>query len=204
MIVSRLRGGGHPARGPEYVEKGYMYSRIEGKVGGREKEDLDVDGMEGKVQGVLERVMVMRVFDFVGVVEAVVEVGGRLESGRGQGLLRVSDEEEGDGAVSGVGRERAGREEEVADSEDEDFMEELRAGKTDGKVELNAGGGLGDERATGRVGMVVIDSIANVVSSMMTKNQVQGLSFKFSSVLLVVGTISFQGCQITCTERLTR
>jgi hypothetical protein len=47
------------------VEKGYMYSRIEGKVG-EEKRRIWMWMVWKEGAGVLERVMVMRVFDFVG------------------------------------------------------------------------------------------------------------------------------------------
>ncbi|KAI9881140.1 MAG: hypothetical protein M1830_008298 [Pleopsidium flavum] len=200
IIFSRLRSGDGPGRGAKYVQQGYMYSRVEKEHREVETGEEDSEGMEQKVKGVLERVMVMRVFDFVGVVEAVAEVGARLENRRDHGLVGLSEEEERDSAVRSAGRERRGKEGEVADSEDEESTEELDATMT------NAGGGTDDDGATGGVGMIVIDSITNVVSSMMTKNQVQGLSLHSSFILhsfLSILAHSIQRCQLMFTEKDT-
>lgn len=117
-----------------------MYSRPEEQDGSAKEE------LEERAKGLLDRVMVMRVFDFVGVVEAVGEIGAGLESNWG------CDE----------GRCERGKE--------QDDMEEEKAnlGRTDQ--------GDGGDKAGGRVGMIIIDSMTNVVSSMMSKDHVQGQS----------------------------
>lgn len=122
-----------------------MYSRPE-EQNGPGREDL-----EERAKGLLDRVLVMRVFDFVGVVEAVGEIGAGLESNWGCNEGR-----------SERGKEQDGMEE-----------EEASLGGTDQRD--------GGDKAGRRVGMIIIDSMTNVVSSMMSRDHVQGQSLPIFS-----------------------
>lgn len=121
-----------------------MYSRLE------EQNDAGNEGLEERAKALLDRVLLMRVFDFVGVVEAVGEIGAGLEEKTGRG---------GDEGMEGAGGDGNG-----------DDVEETEAGK-------RSEGERDEETGKGRVGMIIIDSMTNVVSSMMSKDHVQGPSF---------------------------
>ena len=101
---------------------------------------------------ILDRVKVMRVFDFAGVVEAVAEVGHSWEESRnvaeGEALQQYSKSEY-----------------EIPSSQEVDNED-----SNDDIVEV------GNTARMGGVGMIVIDNFANPVNSMMAKSQVQGIT----------------------------
>lgn len=109
-----------------------------------------------KATSYLDRVKVMRVFDFAGVVESIGEVNEIMEEVAPKAqkppvgpFKRTVDE--------------------VGDSEED---EELQAGSRRESVDL--GVLHGSDPGSGRIGMVILDTITNVVSAMMSKSQVQG------------------------------
>ena len=114
-----------------------------------------------KATSCLDRVKVMRVFDFAGVVEAISEVNELMEELAPKAqkppvvpFKRMADE--------------VGDSEEELDEEDEELQAEPRRES----VDLNILPGSDPE--SGRIGMVILDTITNVVSAMMSKSQVQG------------------------------
>lgn len=118
-----------------------MYPRLDNQDGVDKKE------LEERATALLDRVLLMRVFDFVGVVEAVGEIWASLESNRGGA---------GNGGMEGIRR-----------NGDRDGVEEIEPGKMSGRDR-------DEDSGKGRVGMILIDSMTNVVSSMMSKDHVQG------------------------------
>ena len=103
-----------------------------------------------KATSMLDRVKVMRVFDFAGLAEAIGEVAEVCES-----------------VIEGANGHGVRRRTSVADSEDE----------ADEGDAIDDGQRSPPDDATTHVGsisMIVIDTIANVVSSVMAKSQVQG------------------------------
>lgn len=113
----------------------------------------------------LGRVHIMRVFDFAGVVEAVGEVSDMIE--------RSSSAQEDPTA-----KIRKRRRTEVSDSEDEleedDVYLPTRSALDNSEQTKPGPCKDGPTQSNGQPGMIVIDAITNVVSSMVAKNQVQG------------------------------
>lgn len=137
-----------------YQESGYMY----------EKRTLALENskeaMMEKATSMLDRVKVMRVFDFAGVVEAISEVKDKMEVIAQNGEMPP---------VVALQRRRG----EVGDSEEELSEEEdVQAEARQESVTL--GNHQGSEPHGGPVGMIIFDTITNVVSAMMAKSQVQG------------------------------
>lgn len=151
-LTSRLA---HDHEGPEYHESGFMYSKQISPV-------RPARETSNSVLSMLERVRISRVFDFPGVAEAVAEFSARLVDSDQRDAARTSGEE--------VKMPRS-----IADSEDEaeDEMPQEAEGERhemtdnfpDGKPMLEH-----PPRS-----MIIIDNIANVAGSMMTKSQVQGI-----------------------------
>ena len=107
--------------------------------------------LEERATSVLDRVKVMRVFDFAGVVEAV-------------GEIREMREKSSLAAETSANADTKTRTE-VHDSEEEPDAEDEPPTKSVVQP---------CKQANGSRGMIVIDTIANVVSSMMSKGQVRG------------------------------
>ncbi len=126
-----------------------MYDRQRLSLG-RERDDFSEQATT-----LLGRVKVMRVFDLAGLIEAVGEVGEICES---------ASPEVGSLAKNGG----SGQKTYIADSEDE--MDDKEAESTD---DSGARGAV-DESTRRIVGMIVIDTITNVVGLVMAKSQVQG------------------------------
>ena len=122
-----------------YQQDGYTYEQ--NQVRNSQNKDLQVE----QATSMLDRVKVMRVFDFAGFVEAI----GEVRETREKSSLET-------GTFKGVNtRDRH----EVCDSEDEsDQGDSLQK----------------DHRTVGTIGMIIVDTVANVVSSAMTKNQSHG------------------------------
>ena len=153
----------NPSKHVKYRQSGYVYAKVQLKV-----ETETEDAIQDKAAGMLDRVKIMRVFDFAGVVEAVGEIGEVWDTyQRNLGPLnellpRRSFEEYA----------------EIVDSQD------------DGDEEVNDNEQGAGERSTlaviatdecqalrpARVGMIVIDNISNIVGSTMSRSQAQGMS----------------------------
>ena len=114
-----------------------------------------------KATSMLDRVKVMRVFDFAGVVEAISEVNELVED--------TTHKLDKAGVVASEKRR-----DEIGDSEEEldEDDEESQRGPQRGNVNLDGLQGSGPD--SGRIGMIIIDTITNVVSAMMVKSQIQG------------------------------
>ncbi len=121
-----------------YQHSGYMYEKAQPKA------EEAKEGFVHNATTMLDRVKLMRVFDFAGMVEAVGELGEMRER-----VPRVP------GKVTGKTRN------EVDDSEEELEQDEDPPAE---QVSKDAG----------QVGLIVIDSITNVVGSLMAKSQTQG------------------------------
>ena len=133
----------------KYQQSGYMYEKLSVDVNVESLETLRVKAVD-----MLDRVKVMRVFDFAGVMEAIGEVGD---------LCKRNNHSSG-----GTKAQRVQKTKEVANSEDEED-EIVISFKTEDEraedIEISSGGNLG---------MIVVDNIANLVSTAMSKNQTEG------------------------------
>ncbi len=119
------------------------------------------EAMVEKATSMLDRVQVMRVFDFSGVVEAVSEVNELMED-----IAQRSDKPPV--VAFEKRRDEVGDSEEELDEEDED----LQGKPQRGSVNLDNVQGSGSH--SGPIGMIIVDTITNVVSAMVAKSQVQG------------------------------
>lgn len=139
-----------------YQQSGYVYERT--LLDGEQNRKVLV--MEAT--SMLDRVKVMRVFDFAGVVEAVGEVGRIAEAFR-----RRSREPGGT-----VQRTRNG---EIGDSEEELDDDDDDAADDDGPPGKRSSSFIeGSDSAIGQLGMLIFDTITSVVSPVMSKSQIQG------------------------------
>lgn len=119
----------------------------------------------------LDRVQVMRVFDFAGVIEAMGEVG-RICDIKNERLQQVETYAEADQVHQEEEAEQNGARRVVEDSEDESSnlsdspssKKSTSLGILPGNVEVQAS----------RMSMIVIDSIAPVVAAILLKDQIQG------------------------------
>ncbi|KAI9812153.1 MAG: hypothetical protein M1827_004819 [Pycnora praestabilis] len=119
-------------------------------VGGQEGEDL-----RRKAEEMLDRVQVMRVFDFYGVIDAVGEIRERMED------FELTKERK----VVEIGWEVEQKgEREIADSEDEIESEDVEMEEQGSRQKITFGTTEGPQaKATNRdVGIIVIDTITNV------------------------------------------
>ena len=123
--------------------------------------DLNVskEAMLEKATLMLDRVKVMRVFDFAGVVEAVSEVNELMEN-----ITQKLDEP----PIEAARKTRV----EIGDSEDELDDEELQNEANQENEKLGAS--QSNDLQSSSVGMIIFDPITGVVSAMMVKSQVQG------------------------------
>lgn len=137
----------------------------------------DEELLTEKATVMLDRVRVMRVFDFAGLVEAIGEVSEICER-------RLKLDEEKKRKLSARSRNTTG---EVLDSQDEgdeddkdgdaanvetvdeSINEAEDSGQATCKVRI---GSL--EGDTAAIGMIVLDTVTNIISSLMAKSQVQG------------------------------
>ena len=140
VITLRL---GQNSQYTNYRQSGYVYERISTLVNTQMKEALK----ERAVQ-MLERVKVMRVFDFAGVVEASSEVRDRWE--------RLENQEDQDHSA----RKPINEIPNSQDSDDEDLV--TRPDSTASSPQSRG------------IRLIVIDNIANVTSSCMAISQSQG------------------------------
>ncbi len=114
-----------------------------------------------KATSMLDRVKVMRVFDFAGVVEAISEIKELMEG-------RVQRFEKPPVVAFGKRKDEIGDSEEELDEEDGEFQAEPR------RESVNVSDLQNIDPHSGPIGMIIFDTITNVVSAMMAKSQVQG------------------------------
>ncbi|CAF9938367.1 MAG: hypothetical protein ALECFALPRED_007621 [Alectoria fallacina] len=135
-----------------YQETGYMYEKRISTLENRK------EAMIEKATSMLDRVKFMRVFDFAGVVEAISEINELMED-----VMRKPQK------PTFVAVEK--RRDEINDSEEE-LDEEDEELQTEG---VGDPGDIQDsDRQRGSIGMIIIDTITNIVSAMMAKSQIQG------------------------------
>ena len=137
-----------------YQESGYMYEKRALAL------EHSKEAMIKEATSMLDRVKVMRVFDFAGLVEAVSEVNE---------LMEVMTQQSHEASIRVLEKKKL----EIGDSEDElDEDEELQGGPQ----RESADDEYPQESAScsGLIGMIIVDTVTNVVSAMMAKSQVQG------------------------------
>lgn len=120
--------------------------------------------IQEKAEHMLERVKIMRVFDFTGLTEAIGEVGefcGRIEKDR-----EVPNEYPDKG-----NKERVY---EVADSEEEEDGEEKRG--VDEQDQSQKSAATLTDPSLGGIDMIVIDSLGHAIGPIMSRNPTQGTS----------------------------
>ncbi|KAI9720838.1 MAG: hypothetical protein M1812_002677 [Candelaria pacifica] len=172
--------------------------------GEKEDDGEETDGSEEmkvqeKAKRLLDRVLYMRILDFVGLVDAVKEIRDMLEGKSGnskEGDVESQDEEgvketekdtekktekENEEVESLL--QRGGGDEEIADSEDEDAVDddddaEIVDTTTADSSTVTSRGGLEEKVGNGiekeDIGLIIIDDITNVLSPIMARNQTEG------------------------------
>jgi hypothetical protein len=138
-----------------------MYEKVLKKPDAVEHEATD------KATSMLDRVKVMRVFDFAGVVEAIGEVGEMWEAVSREwddAKERKAQSKKAIKAISDSEDEGEEMLDDLANPERLIPQEDLTSTTTDG---------------AGQIGVIVIDTITNVVSSMMSKSQIQGINIPY-------------------------
>ncbi|KAI9752642.1 MAG: hypothetical protein M1835_001079, partial [Candelina submexicana] len=162
VVASRLKNSGNAAKQCSEEDSGY-------------------EAALGRAERLLDRVLFMNVFDFVGLVDAVNEIRGKLEGqgekgGAWEGEMKGVDERE-DGS-KGEEEKQLSVGGEIADSEDEegdqdDLVEPIARPATAEMVEEPAE----ESRNTTEVediGLIIIDNITNIFSPIMAQNQTKG------------------------------
>lgn len=148
VLASRLES---QSRRSEYRQAGYGYQSTQ------QSSAVNDESFKKHATHLLDRVKVMRVFDFAGVIEALGEIGQIWEKQDGHiGNVVNTHLEEGEKVVH--------------DSEEES----LSAGSVEITVhddELTKGISKAHDD---QVRMFIVDIITNVVSAMVSRNQVQG------------------------------
>jgi hypothetical protein len=121
-----------------------LHSAILSRIKSNEKES----NSDEIVDAILQRVKIIRVFDFIGVIEAVNELASKLEPQR---------------PVTPVAAPKA---REIPDSEDETSDEGRDTSQQRRPVDHSA-----EER---KMGMLIIDNITSAVSPVFKSNHIQG------------------------------
>lgn len=152
VIISRLSKQSHQST---YQQTGYVYKLLPASS------NEGTGDLVEKATSLLDRVKVMRVFDFAGVVEAVGEIGEIWE--------RQVDQVES--RLVGMSQERSriidDSEEEEASPTDDNVNKSIDV--TDTRVGTHT-------KKSGCIDIIVVDTITNVVSSMVSGSQIQGVS----------------------------
>ena len=133
-----------------YQESGYVYTKQPADQEPVTKELAQESTL------LLDRVKLMRVFDVAGLVEAVGEISESCES-----VAEVSVE------TGGLRREV------IADSQD-DLSEYAGSEGLDTVEPAERLASQDNGTQSGKVGMVIIDSVADIFGPLMAKSQVQG------------------------------
>lgn len=134
---------------------------------------LPTENAEKTAEKALERVKILRVFDFVGVVEAVNELNGELQAEATKG-----GPEEIKVAKKLPPPELPKRRIEIADSDEEEddaMLFDSPPLVTDGQASVKPPETLPLE-ALEKVGMILVDNISQVVNLMLKTNYVRGSS----------------------------
>lgn len=118
-----------------------------------EKTSLPTGSFVEEATAMLDRVKVMRAFDLAGVIEAVSEVGQMTERASQASVNKIKE-----------------RRQEIGDSEDESDADE----KDLVTEPLSSDRKQATDHDNGQIGMIIIDTIANVVSSLISKSQTTG------------------------------
>jgi len=118
-----------------------------------EKRSMSNDSFVEKAISMLDRVKVMRVFDLAGVIEAVSEVGQMTERASQNSQINVKSK-----------KQEVGDSEDEFDEDDEEAPPKFASADTETNV----------DHETNQIGMIIIDTISNVVSSLMSKSQTTG------------------------------
>ena len=147
VFVYRLRAQSQQAL---YKHSGYMYEKARDNSSTTTETEL-----AEAANGMLNRVKIMRVFDFTGLVEAIGEIGERN-----------AGQEKAKGVQTPV--KTTSRRREIEDSEDESLSEEVSVSGVDDQNRP-------DSRSNAnRIGAIAIASITNIISSTVSKSPVQG------------------------------
>lgn len=119
------------------------------------------EAMVDRATSMLDRVKFMRVFDFAGVAEAMSEINELMEE--------VAQHSEKSTVVAvEKRRDEIDDSEEELDEEDEELQDEPR------QESLDLGDAQDSDRHRSPIGMMIVDTITNIVSAMMAKSQIQG------------------------------
>ena len=139
------------------------------------KSDIAEHQATDKATSMLDRVKVMRVFDFAGVVEAIGEVGEMWE------IVARARRDAGEKEAQSINVAKG-----IADSEDEaeEMLDDLPSPKRLSWEEKDIPSTPSDEPS--QIGVIIIDTITNVVSSMMSKSQIQGNASSLSPRTLLL------------------
>ena len=154
VLAVRLRKSN---RQGEHKQTGYMYERRAPVSETNNEKSLDL------ATSMLKKVKVMRVFDLAGLIEAVGEVAGLCESAA-QDIGNVTDYQMCRRTI-------------LVDSEDDIEEEEDQADNYDRVSHTSVEGHSPRQSRTNRggTGMLVIDTISDVVGPVITTSQVQGM-----------------------------
>lgn len=136
----------------EYRQVGYVYESTKLSSAANDEE------FKEQATRLLDRVKVMRVFDFAGVIEALGEIGQMWEK---------QDEHQ-----RTIVETRLNNGERVVYDSEEDSLSVDSVEITVHDEELTEGILNSND---GQVGMFIVDTITNVVSSMISRSQVQGI-----------------------------
>ena len=158
VISHRLESLSRQAR---YKESGYVYEKVPAEQSVAAARDF-----KSEATRMLCRVKVMRVFDFTGIVEAVDEVRELWEKSDNQ--QKAPEAAEAAAESSNLGT-RAGLEREILDSQDSATPDSQ---EQENPIEPTTNEPLARPRG---IRMLVVDNIANPVSSMMAKSAMQGM-----------------------------
>lgn len=132
-----------------YQQSGYVYERAS-----LDRERTD-EVLTGEATRMLDRIKVMRVFDFAGMVEAFSEIGQMIEA------AQQESREAGDVTKTRRRKEIGDSEEELDDNDDP--PNKYSSSSTERPDSEN-----------GHLGMLIIDTITSVVSPVMSKSQTHG------------------------------
>lgn len=137
----------------------------------------DEDLLMEKATVMLDRVRVMRVFDFAGVVEAIGEISEicerkpKMEEEKKQQLSARTGRTTGEVLDSQEDGDDYDKDGDAAKVETVDEAIDKAEASGPATCEVRVGSLDGE---TAAIGMIVLDTITNIISSLMAKSQVQG------------------------------
>lgn len=153
VVVSRIL---EQSLQPAYQQSGYVYER---SLAGSTVSDQSV---VEEATSLLDRVKVMRVFDFAGVVEAVSEIGQIWEKGDHNADGQLEAECQKGNKI-------------IDDSETDDVSCDNDNGSNASSIARAENYDEQPEDKSCCISMVIIDTITNIASSMVQRNQTQGI-----------------------------